>query len=137
MPENNRRTKIHLYGCSSKTDIMIAINRILISVLDGNRTGGTKYCFARKTAFILNRQIRRQNMAINPLKLLKLKEYKEGFETRHPRVVAFIERQLISGELPAGTILEVSITRPDQDKVTTNMKVAPEDVEVIRELKNL
>ena len=65
------------------------------------------------------------------------KEYKEEFETRHPRVVAFIERQLISGELPAGTILEVSITRPDQDKVTTNMRVAPEDVEVIRELKNL
>ena len=30
-------------GCSSKTDIIIAINRIIISVLDGNRTGSKFY----------------------------------------------------------------------------------------------
>ena len=32
--------KFHLYGCSSKTDIMIAINHILISISDGDCTGG-------------------------------------------------------------------------------------------------
>ena len=76
-------------------------------------------------------------MAINPLKLAKLNDYKKQFEGRHPKIVSFLDNQLGKGHIPEGTILELSITRPGEEKVTTNMRVTPEDVSLIKELKNL
>ena len=75
-------------------------------------------------------------MAFNPLKLTKLLSAKKQFESRHPRVVAFIERDLLT-EIPEGTVLEMTIKKPGQPPATTNMKVCMEDKALLEELKAL
>ena len=76
-------------------------------------------------------------MALNPMKLIKLKTYKDQFEARHPKPVSFLISQLGSGQIPEGTILELSITRPGEEKATTNLKITNEDVQLIRELMSM
>ena len=39
--------------------------------------------------------------------------------------------------IPDGTILEMTVRRPGEEPVTTNMRVTPEDLELLKELKNL
>ncbi|MBQ1311199.1 MAG: hypothetical protein IIY55_05050 [Blautia sp.] len=70
-------------------------------------------------------------MAMNPLKLLSAKKQ---FEKRHARVAAFIEKELMV-PLPEGTILELSVTRPGEAPVTTNMKITEEDLQFLKDLK--
>ena len=73
---------------------------------------------------------------MNPASILKLMNMKNGFETRHPRAVSFVNNELM-GEIPEGTVLELSITRPGEKTVTTNMKVTAEDLEMLAELRQL
>lgn len=73
---------------------------------------------------------------MNPAALFKLMSMKNSFENRHPRAVSFVTNELL-GNIPAGTVLEVSITRPEEKTVTTNLKISAEDLEMLAELKQL
>lgn len=73
---------------------------------------------------------------MNPASIMKLMSMKNGFENRHPRVVSFVNHELL-GQIPEGTVLEVSITRPGEKTVTANMKVTAEDLEMLEELRQL
>ena len=72
-------------------------------------------------------------MAIDPIKLMKLKNAIGGFQARHSKFVSFI--QAMSGQcMQEGTIIEVNITTPDGKKCVSNMKVSAEDVEFFSNL---
>ena len=49
---------------------------------------------------------------INPAKMLKMKEYWNQFAANHPRCVSFLGA-VSSEPMEVGTIIEVSITKPD------------------------
>ncbi len=73
---------------------------------------------------------------MNPMTLMKLAGLGKKFRSNHPKVVAFFQKQIATG-IPDGTILEMTIRKPDKDPVTANMRVTQEDLELLAELKNL
>lgn len=75
-------------------------------------------------------------MNMNPAALMKVMTAKKTFEDNHPKFAAFV-RYLFSQPLEEGTVLEVTLTRPGQEPVATNLKVTREDLELLAELKNL
>lgn len=72
----------------------------------------------------------------NPADIMKLMGMKNKFEATHPRFVAFL-KDVFTGGIPEGSIIEISLTRPDGTKTTSNIKVQPSDVEMFNDLKNL
>lgn len=75
-------------------------------------------------------------MAMNPAMIIKLMNAKRQFEQRHPRVLSFVEHELMT-EIPEGTILEVSVTKPGRSAVTTNMRVTAEDLQLLKDLQEM
>lgn len=72
-------------------------------------------------------------MAINPMKLMKLKDRLSLFKTEHQKALPFMRRLRDSG-LEEGTILELSAEKPDGTKMTGNIRLTANDVETIRML---
>ena len=75
-------------------------------------------------------------MAVNPASLMKMMNMKKKFEKNHPKFMAFIQA-VFSRPIEEGTILEITVKRPDQAPVTANIVVNSEDLELINELKTL
>ena len=75
-------------------------------------------------------------MAMNPENVFKLLQLKKKLEHKHPKAVSFVQRVLLSG-LPEGSVVEMSVTKPGENKVTTNIRVTADDLEMMEELKNL
>lgn len=73
---------------------------------------------------------------INPSKILKIKEYWSRFSGNHPRCVDFF-RAVGSEPMEVGTIIEVTITKPDGSKKCTNIKVQQSDLEMFNALKSM
>ena len=73
---------------------------------------------------------------INPSAIMKLMSMKSTFENNHPKFAAFLTK-VMGQHLTEGTILEISIQRPGEEKICTNMKVTKSDLELIEELKQL
>ena len=74
-------------------------------------------------------------MAINPMKLLELKNLWSAFTKRHPKFPQFHSAVQQAG-IPEGTIIEVQITSPDGKTFTSNMKVTAEDIDAVKSLQN-
>lgn len=74
-------------------------------------------------------------MAINPMKLLELKNLWSAFTKRHPKFPQFLSA-VQQAEIPEGTIIEVQITSPDGKTFTSNMKVTSEDIDAVKSLQN-
>ena len=73
---------------------------------------------------------------MNPAALMKIMGLKNQFESEHPKFAAFIS-DLIRTGVSEGSVIEITLTRPDGTTTTTNMKVKPSDIELVNELKNL
>lgn len=73
---------------------------------------------------------------MNPAKLMKVMNAKKKFSENHPRFVAFLE-MIFSRGITEGTIIEITVTRPGEQPVTSNIKVQQSDIELMEELKNL
>ena len=72
----------------------------------------------------------------NPASLMKLMGAKNKFEKNHPKFIAYLSA-VFSGGIPEGTILEVTVTKPGMEPVTSNIVVKQSDLELMEELKNL
>ena len=72
-------------------------------------------------------------MALNPMKLMKLKERIGLFKTEHQKALPFM-RRIRDTALEEGTILELSAVKPDGTKVTGNICLTANDVETFRML---
>lgn len=70
---------------------------------------------------------------VNPLAILKIKNQLEG---AHPKAASFVKNVLLTG-IPEGTIIEITVTKPGEEAHTTNLKVRQEDLDALRELKNI
>lgn len=73
---------------------------------------------------------------INPASMMKLMNAKNKFSSNHPKFVAFLS-MIFSKGITDGTIIELTVTRPGEQPVTSNIKVQPSDLELLNELKTL
>lgn len=75
---------------------------------------------------------------MNPAAMIKLMNAKNTFTRNHPKFEAFIKAVFMrENGIPEGTIIEVTVTKPGGEPVSTNLKVMQSDLDMINELRNL
>lgn len=75
---------------------------------------------------------------VNPATLMKIMNAKNTFTKNHPKFEAFVKAVFLNGNaITEGTIIEVSITRPGEAPISTNIKVQQSDLELVEQLKDL
>ena len=73
---------------------------------------------------------------MNPAAIMKIMSAKNKFTANHPKFVAFLNA-VFTGGIEEGTIIEITVTRPGEEPITSNMKVQQSDLELMDELKTL
>ncbi len=73
---------------------------------------------------------------MNPMDWMKIAAFKKQLESNHPKVISFLKR-IMGREWEEGTILELSVQRPGEEPICTNMKVTASDLEILRQLREL
>lgn len=73
---------------------------------------------------------------VNPAAMMKMMGAMNKFKENHPKFMAFLN-YVLSGGLPEGTVIEITVTKPGQEAVTSNMKVTQSDLELVNSLKDL
>jgi len=73
---------------------------------------------------------------MNPNSIMKIMNAKNKFTQNHPKFSAFLGA-VLSGGIPAGTIVEITVTKPGEEPVTTNMRVQQSDLDLMQELQEL
>ena len=75
-------------------------------------------------------------MAMNPAAMMKVMTAVNTFKGNHPKFMAFLNYVFASG-LPEGTVIEITVTKPGQEPVTSNMKVTQSDLDLFDSLKDV
>ena len=73
-----------------------------------------------------------QNMGM----IMQLLAAKTKFEANHPKVIAF-GKAAMNGYLEEGCVIDVTITNPSGESISSNMKITAEDLELVASLKGL
>ncbi|MBR6628055.1 MAG: hypothetical protein IKL04_08785 [Lachnospiraceae bacterium] len=73
---------------------------------------------------------------MNPMTLMKLMQAKGAFEKEHPKFMAFLQAVFSRG-ITEDTVIEMTVTRPGEAPLTSNIKIKKADLELFEELKNL
>lgn len=73
---------------------------------------------------------------VNPAAIMKLMGAKNQFEQTHPKFAAFFQTILTQG-VEEGSVIEITVTKPDGTPVTANMRVQKSDLELVQQLKEL
>ena len=75
-------------------------------------------------------------MMMNPASIMKIMEAKNRFTANHPKFAAFLGA-VFSREISEGTIIEITVTRPGEEPITTNTRVLQSDLDLLNELNEL
>lgn len=70
---------------------------------------------------------------LNPSGILKLVGIKNKFMSLHPKFSAFIGHLMKNG-IAEGSVIEITVTGPDGETVTSNMKVTQDDIAMFQEI---
>ena len=73
---------------------------------------------------------------MNPAVIMKLMAAKNKFTQNHPKFVAFLNA-VFANKIEEGTIIEISVQKPGQEKLTSNIKVLQSDLDLLEGLKDL
>lgn len=73
---------------------------------------------------------------INPAIMMKMMNAKNRFTQNHPRFTAFLNAAF-SGGIEEGTVIEITVTKPGKEAITSNIRVTREDMELIEALKEM
>ena len=74
---------------------------------------------------------------MNPLKLMQLKGAWERFTANHPKFPMFLNAVSQGNVLQPDTIIEINITTADGRTYASNLKITPEDLELIENVKEI
>ena len=66
--------------------------------------------------------------------MMKVMNAWNTFKQNHPKFPAFIQAAG-NGMMNDGTIVDITITAPDGRRISTNVKLCEEDLELFRQLK--
>ncbi|MBD5556318.1 MAG: hypothetical protein HDQ95_13535 [Roseburia sp.] len=67
---------------------------------------------------------------------MKIMNAKNKFTENHPKFVAFLNAVFSAGIIE-DTVIEITVTRPGETPITTNMKVKQSDLDLLNELKDI
>lgn len=73
---------------------------------------------------------------MNPASIMKIMNAKNKFTENHPKFSAFLNAVFSAG-IVEDTVIEITVTRPGEDPITTNMKVKQSDLDLLNELKDI
>lgn len=73
---------------------------------------------------------------MNPRRMLELAKLQQRFKKNHPKVVPFL-KAASEKALQEGSVIEISVTTPEGKVMRTNLKVKPEDLEIVEQLKQM
>ena len=73
---------------------------------------------------------------MNPANIMKIMNAKNKFVENHPKFTAFLSAVYSRG-IDAGTIIEITVTKPGTEPITSNIRVQESDLELLRGLQNL
>ncbi|MGN0402551.1 MAG: hypothetical protein ACI4HQ_09900 [Acetatifactor sp.] len=73
---------------------------------------------------------------MNPATIMKIMGAKSQFEKSHPKFIAYL-KAVFSRPLEEGTVMEITVTRPGEEPVTSNIKLQQSDLELLAQLKEL
>lgn len=73
---------------------------------------------------------------VNPAAIMKLMGAKNQFVQSHPKFASFFQTILRQG-IEEGSVIEITVTKPDGTALTGNMRVQASDLAMMEELKNL
>ena len=75
-------------------------------------------------------------MGMNPATMMKVMGAMNKFKGNHPKFMAFLSYVFSSG-FPEGSVIEITVTKPGQEPVTSNMKVTQSDLDLFNSLKDI
>ncbi len=75
-------------------------------------------------------------MQMNPVKLLQFKTAWDEFQRSHTKFTKFI-KTIGQGALSEGSILEIKATTAEGKSMDTNLKVTAQDMELIRQIREM
>ncbi len=73
---------------------------------------------------------------MNPSAIMKIVNAKNKFASNHPKFTAFLSRVYSRG-IEAGTVIEITVTKPGEEPITSNIRVQESDLELLRSLQDL
>ena len=73
---------------------------------------------------------------MNPKDMMHMLGAINSFKSEHPKFASFL-KNIVSGGVTEGTVIEIKITKPDGQSVAGNMMVKPSDIELFEDLKHL
>ena len=73
---------------------------------------------------------------MNPSAIMKIMNAKNKFVENHPKFTPFLSAVYSRG-IDAGTIIEITVTKPGTEPITSNIRVQESDLELLRGLQNL
>lgn len=73
---------------------------------------------------------------INPAMAMKIMNARNKFTGNHPKFAAFLNNVFAAG-IPEGSVIEITVTKPGEAPITSNIKVKQEDLELLDTLKEL
>lgn len=73
---------------------------------------------------------------MNPASIMKIMSAKNTFTANHPKFAAFLGAVFKSG-IEEGTVIEITVQKPGQEPLTSNIKVQQSDLELLREVSEL
>ena len=75
-------------------------------------------------------------MGMNPAAIMKLMSVKNKFTSNHPKFSVFLNAVFSRG-IEEGTIIEITVQRPGEQPLTSNIKVQQSDIELLESLKQM
>lgn len=75
------------------------------------------------------------DMAMNPMALLQLKERLNLFNQDHPKMLPFLTA--VKDKMQEGTILELKVTDVEGKEMVSNIRLTANDMETFRILTNM
>lgn len=71
---------------------------------------------------------------MNPMDMVKAAGMWSAFRNRHPKIPMFFKKAAETGAFGPGTVLEFTVKTPDGREMAANMKIMPEDLELLEEI---
>lgn len=73
---------------------------------------------------------------MNAASILKIMNARNKFTDNHPKFAAFLNA-VFSRNIEEGTVIEITVTRPGEEPLVTNLKVLQADLDLLNELKDI
>ena len=73
---------------------------------------------------------------MNPSAIMKIMSAKNKFAENHPKFTAFLSAVYSRG-IEAGTIIEITVSRPGEEPITSNIRVQQSDLDLLQSLRDL